>query len=248
MGGKGKDLLLSMGRFLRNVKEEEGEIETGKGSIMRERQTQIRKINYFDELLKDTSDLQTKNYLESFKVKLDFVGYYLDNYEDGIKKYNTPFSEHDIALVLKANAEAIIFSIKSLLDCLANFLYKRFDLKLDKVYFNRQLARKLGKDKTHKEKDIKQKVSEIIEQFLDDNDYFFELRNLMAHNTVVKVDYSVELPASKIKASFQNLPKIKNIPSNLEISAYSNNMIDKIYCLSESIFEEILGKKISHKE
>ncbi len=213
---------------------------------MHERQTQIRKINYFDELLKDTSDLQTKNYLESFKVKLDFVGYYLDNYEDGVKKYNTPFSEYDIALILKANAEAVIFNIKSLLDCLANFLSKRFNLKLDKVYFNRELVRKLGEDKTHEE--IKQKVSEIIEQFLDDNDYFFELRNLITHNTVVKVDYSVDLSSSNIKASFQNLPNVKNIPSNLGISAYSNDMVDKIYRLSESIFEEILGKKISHKE
>lgn len=215
---------------------------------MRERQTQIRKINYFDELLKNISNLQTKNYLEGFKVKLDFVGYYLDNYEDGIKKYNTPFSEHDIALVFKANAEAIIFSIKSLLDCLANFLYKRFNLKLDKVYFNRELVRKLSEDRTHKEKDMEQKVSEIIGQFLDDHDYFFELRNLITHNTVVKVDYSLDLSSTKIKASFQNLPKIKKIPSNLEISAYSNDMIDKIYRLSQSIFEEILSKKISQKE
>lgn len=210
---------------------------------MRERQTQIRKINYFDELLRNISNLQAKNCLESFKVKLDFVRYYLDSYEDGIKKYNTPFSEYDIALVLKANAEAIIFSIKSLLDCLANFLYKRFNLKSRKVFFNDELVIKLGEDMTNREKDTKQKVSEVIKQFLEDNDYFFELRNLITHNTAVKVDYSVELPPGKIKASFQNLPGIKNIPSNLEISAYSNDMIDKIYRLSESIFEEILGTK-----
>lgn len=215
---------------------------------MRERQTQIRKINYFDELLRNISNLQAKDYLESFKVKLDFVRYYLDSYEDGIRKYNTPFSEHEIALVLKANAEAIIFSIKSLLDCLANFLRKRFNLKSDKVYFNYTFVKKLGEDVTNKEKDTKQKVSEIIKQFLDDNDYFFELRNLITHNAVVRVDYSVELPGGRIEASFQDLPGITNIPSNLEISTYSNDMIDKIYRLSESIFEEILGKKIPNKE
>lgn len=215
---------------------------------MRERQTQIRKINYFDELLRNISNLQAKDYLKSFKWKLDFVRYYLDSYEDGIRKYNTPFSEHEIALVLKANAEAIIFSIKSLLDCLANFLRKRFNLKSDKVYFNYTFVKKLSEDVTNKEKDTKQKVSEIIKQFLDDNDYFFELRNLITHNAVVKVDYSVELPRGIIEASFQDLPGIKNIPSNLEISTYSNDMIDKIYHLSESIFEEILGKKIPNKE
>lgn len=204
------------------------------------RQTQIKKIPFLDQLLETVTDQQQKDYLESFKTKLDFARYYLDNYEDGVKKYNTSLSEHDITLIVKANAEAFIFVVKSALDCLANFLNKRFILRIDKVQFNYGLQRKLAEDNGGEEENLKYKISCLIVTFLNDNDYLFKLRNLASHNTVIKANYAVVFPPSTFSASFQEIGDATNIPADLKIDHYAEEIIDRLYKLSGRIFDEIV--------
>ena len=206
----------------------------------KKRQTQIKKIPFFDQLLKTITDQQQKDYLESFRTKLDFARYYLDNYEDGVKKYNTSLSEHDITLVVKANAEAFIFVVKSSLDCLANFLNEKFTLTIDRVYFNYKLQKELARNKSDKENALRHTISCLIVTFLNDNDYLFKLRNLASHNTVIKANYAAVFPPGTFSASFQNLSDAANIPADLKIDHYAKEIIDRLYKLSERIFDEIV--------
>ncbi len=185
----------------------------------KKRQTQIEKLPYFEQLLEIVTDPQQKDYLESFKQKLDFARYYLDSYEDGVRKYNTPLSQHDIALIVKANAEAFLFIIRSSLDCLANFLNERFMLAMDKVYFNYELQRQLAQDRGDEEKELKCTISRLILTFLNDNDYFFRLRNLVTHNTVVKADYALNLSEGIISAFFQEIDDAANALADRKVDS-----------------------------
>lgn len=204
------------------------------------RQTQIRKIPFFDQLLETVADAQQKDYLESFKTKLDFARYYLDNYEDGVRKYNTSLSEHDITLILKANTEAFIFVVKSALDCLANFLNKRFTLLINKAQFNYGLQTKLAEDNGGEEENLKYKISCLIAEFLKDNDFLFKLRNLVTHNTVMKADYALNLSESIISVSFQEIGDAANAPTDRKVDSYCKEVIERLYRLSGHIFEEIV--------
>ena len=206
----------------------------------KKRQTQIKKIPFLDQLLETVTDPQQKDYLESFKTKLDFARYYVDNYEDGVKKYNTPLSQHDITLIVKANAEAFIFVVKSALDCLANFLNKRFILRIDRVQFNHTLESKLAEDNGGEEENLKYKISSLIVQFLNDNDYLFKLRNLVTHNTVIKANYAAVFPPGTFSASFQEIGDAANAPADRKVDSYCKEIIERLYRLSGRIFDEIV--------
>jgi hypothetical protein len=200
----------------------------------KERQTEIKKLVHLEKFQKSIDDSGINKYLDSFKEKLNFARYFVENYEDGKRWYNTIFQKHDIALIFKANAEAAIFTFDSSLDCLANALNKicNPNTKENDIYFNRTLSKRL------KERNY-ETIAERIGCFLDENDYFFKLRNLITHNVVVSAKYGLELPATKIKMSFQLLPGAKNMPDNLEVSSYCYALMDKIYKLAEDIFKQL---------
>src|SRR4030042_3161082 len=199
---------------------------------IKERQTEVKKLAHLEKFQKSIDDSGINKYLDSFKEKLNFARYFVETHEDGKRWYNTIFQKHDIALILKANAEAAIFTLKSSLDCLANALNKIFNpnTKENTIYFNMNLSKCL--------KDY-ESIAERINCFLDENDYFFKLRNLITHNVVVSAKYGLELPAIKIKMSFQPLPDAKNMPGNLEVSSYCYALMDKIYELAEDIFKQL---------
>jgi hypothetical protein len=205
---------------------------------IKKRQTEIKKLTHLEEFQKTIDNSSIKKHLDSFKEKLDFARYFVEKYEEGKEQYNTISQEHDIALVFKANAEAVIFIFKSSLDCLANALNKicKLDIKENAVYFNGELSKCLNKKHNYKS------IAARINCFLDENDFFFSLRNLITHNVVVSARYSLELPATKIKMSFQSLPDAKNTPDNLEVSSYCYALMDKIYELAEDIFKQLSGK------
>ena len=201
---------------------------------IKERQTEVKKLAYLQKFQEAIDNSGIKKHLDSFKENLDFARYFVERYKEGERQYNTISQEHDIALILKANATAAIFIFKSALDCLASGLNKICDLKIieDKVYFNKGLSNCL---KEHNYKSIGHKVN----SFIDENDYFFKLRNLITHNVVVSVKYKLELPQTRIKMYFQSLPDAKNMPSNLEVSSYCYALMDKIYELAENIFKQL---------
>ena len=203
--------------------------------LIKKRQTEIKKLAHLEEFQKTIDDLSIKKHLDSFKEKLDFARYFIEEYEEGKEQYNTNCQQHDIALAFKANAEAAIFTFKSSLDCLANSLNKICKLNIEEnaVYFNRELSKRLNEKHNYKS------IAARINHFLDENDYFFSLRNLVTHNVVVSPMYSLELPATKIKMSFQPLPDAKNTPANLEVSSYCYALMDKIYELAEDIFKRL---------
>jgi hypothetical protein len=203
---------------------------------IKERQTEVKKLAHLEKFQNSINDSGINKYLDSFKEKLDFARYFVEKYEEGGRQYNTISQEHDIALIFKANAEAAIFTFKSSLDCLANALNKicnpntNPNTKENAIYFNMNLSKRL--------KDY-ESIAKRINCFLDENDYFFKLRNLITHNVVVGAKYGLELPATKIKMSFQPLPDAKNMPANLEISSYCYALMDKIYELTEDIFKQL---------
>jgi hypothetical protein len=178
---------------------------------IKERQTEVKKLAHLEKFQNSINDSGINKYLESFKEKLNFARYFVERYEEGERQFNTISQEHDIALIFKANAEAAIFIFKSALDCLANGLNKICDLEIieHKVYFNNEQLRKRLKERNY------ESIAERINCFLDENDYFFKLRNLITHNVVVSAKYGLELPAKKIKMSFQPLPDAKKLPNDL---------------------------------
>lgn len=180
---------------------------------------------------------KSKRHLDSFKEKLDFAKYFIEKYEEGKEYYGANSQQHDIALISKANAEAAIFICKSSLDCLANALNEICNLTIPKVYFDRSLAGSLCLRRNNYTE-----IAQIINSFIDENDYFFKLRNSITHNIVVRVQYGLELPSKKIEVRFQELAGC-NIPDNLEVGNYSCNLMDKIYKLAEDIFKHLLDEE-----
>ena len=164
---------------------------------IKERQTKVKKLAHLEKFQNSINDSGINKYLDSFREKLDFARYFVERYEEGERQYNTISQEHDIALILKANAEAAVFTFKSSLDCLANALNKIcvLDIIEHKVYFDERLWKRL------KERNY-ESIAKRINCFLNENDYFFKLRNLITHNVVVSAKYGLELPATKIKMSF----------------------------------------------
>ena len=201
---------------------------------IKKRQTQIKKLTHLEEFQKTIDNSSIKKYLDSFKEKLDFARYFVEKYEEGKEQYNTISQEHDIALVFKANAEAVIFIFKSSLDCLANALNKicKLDIKENAVYFDRELSKRLNEKHNYKS------IAAKINCFRDENDYFFSLRNLITHNVVVPAAYELGLPQERIKMCFQPSPD-KKMPDNLEVSSYCYALMDKIYELAEDIFKRL---------
>ena len=202
---------------------------------IKKRQTELKKLAHLEKFQKSIDDSGINKYLDNFKEKLNFARYFVENYEDGKRWYNTISQKHDIALVFKANAEAAIFIFKSSLDCLANALNKicKLNIKKNDIYFNNWELQKRLKECEYGT------IAKRINCFLGENDYFFKLRNLITHNVVVSAKYGLELPATKIKMSFQPLPDAKNLPDNLEVSSYCYALMDKIYELAEDIFKQL---------
>ena len=201
---------------------------------IKERQTEVKKLAHLEKFQKSIDDSGINKYLDSFKEKLNFARYFVETHEDGKRWYNTIFQKHDIALIFKANAEAAIFTLDSSLDYLANALNKicKLNIKKNDIYFNWELQKRL------KEREYGT-IAKRIKCFLDENDYFFKLRNLITHNVVVSAKYHLKLPATKIEMSFQPLPDAKNMPDNLEVSSYCYALMDKIYELAEDIFKQL---------
>ena len=204
---------------------------------IKERQTEVKKLAHLQKFQEAIGNSGIKKHLDSFKENLDFARYFVERYEEGERQYNTISQEHDIALILKANATAAIFIFKSALDCLAGGLNKHCVLEITehKVYFDERLWKRL------KERNY-ESIAKRINCFLNENDYFFKLRNLITHNVVVSAKYGLELPATKIKMSFQPLPNAKKIPANLEVSSYCYALMDKIYELAEDIFKRLCAE------
>ncbi len=202
---------------------------------IKKRQTEIKKLTHLEEFQKTIDNSSIKKHLDSFKEKLDFARYFVEKYEEGKEQYNTISQERDIALVFKANAEAVIFIFKSSLDCLANALNKicKLGIKENAVYFDKKLSKRLNEKHNYKS------IGHKINCFRDENDYFFSLRNLITHNVVVPAAYKLELPQTRIKMCFQSLPDAKNMPDNLEVSSYCYALMDKIYELAEDIFKRL---------
>ena len=117
---------------------------------------------------------------------------------------------------------------------------KRFILCIDKVQFNCGLHRKLAEDNGGEEENLKYKISCLIVTFLNDNDYLFKLRNLASHNTVIKANYAAVFPPGTFSASFQKIGDAANIPADLKIDHYAEEIIDRLYKLSGRIFDEIV--------
>ena len=198
--------------------------------VLLKRMTDERKIMNLDELRNHISDPEIKQHLESFKQKIDYGRYFIFNYELGRNTYNTPLAIHDITLIFRSNTEAALFILKSSLDCLANFLNKFLALEIpqSKVDFNKILIKVL------KEKN-QDKIASIIQCFLDKNNYFLKIRNQITHNKII--NFKIDL-GDGIKAHFLPLDE-DNYPSISEVGEFFKDLNNKIYSLSENIFNEL---------